>query len=49
MVSLPGSSNVDCPLTVVTDVNIFVSSQGDVQCLQDTLSLYEKASSVWVN
>ena len=50
--SLPGSSNLDRPLTVsayADDVNIFVSSQGDVQCLQDTLSLYEKASSARVN
>ncbi|KAJ3612006.1 hypothetical protein NHX12_020285 [Muraenolepis orangiensis] len=31
------------------DVSIFVSSQRDVQCLQDTLSLYERASSAKVN
>ena len=50
--SLPGSNNLDRPLTVsayADDVNIFVSSQGDVQCLQDTLSLFEKASSARVN
>ena len=50
--SLPGSSDLDRPLTVsayADDVNIFVSSQGDIKCLQDTLSLYEKASSARVN
>ncbi|XP_041646439.1 DAB adaptor protein 1a [Cheilinus undulatus] len=31
------------------DVNVFVSSQGDVQGLQDTLSLYERATSARVN
>ncbi|KAJ3604517.1 hypothetical protein NHX12_029257 [Muraenolepis orangiensis] len=31
------------------DVSIFVSSQRDVQCLQDTLSLYERASSARFN
>ena len=31
------------------DVNIFVSNQGDVLGLKDTLSLYEKESSAWVN
>lgn len=49
--SLLGSSNADCPhvCAYADDINIFVSSQGDIQCLQDTLSLYEKASSAWVN
>lgn len=50
--SLPGSCGLKCPPTLsahAEDVNIFVSSQEDVQCLQDTLSLYEKATSARVN
>ncbi|KAJ3609089.1 hypothetical protein NHX12_023616, partial [Muraenolepis orangiensis] len=46
--SLPASCGLECPPTLsayADDVSIFVSSQRDVQCLQDTLSLYERASS----
>ncbi|TDH11028.1 hypothetical protein EPR50_G00081890 [Perca flavescens] len=49
---LPGSLSVECPLVVsayADDVNIFVCSQTDVQCLQDALSLYERATSARVN
>ena len=51
-ISLPGSSYFDRPLTVsayADDVYIFVSSQERVHWLQDTMTLYEKASSAWVN
>ncbi|KAJ3609348.1 hypothetical protein NHX12_023871 [Muraenolepis orangiensis] len=47
-----GSCGLECPPTLsayADDVSIFVSSQRDVQCLQDTLSLYERASSARVN
>ncbi|KAJ3582193.1 hypothetical protein NHX12_015766, partial [Muraenolepis orangiensis] len=50
--SLPASCGLECPPTLsayADDVSIFVSSQRDVQCLQDTLSLYERASSARVN
>ncbi|KAJ3586173.1 hypothetical protein NHX12_012574, partial [Muraenolepis orangiensis] len=46
--SLPASCGPERPPTLsayADDVSIFVSSQRDVQCLQDTLSLYERASS----
>lgn len=49
---LPGSSDLDHPLTVsayTDDVSVFITNQGDVQCLQDTLSLYERASTARVN
>ncbi|KAJ3608922.1 hypothetical protein NHX12_023450 [Muraenolepis orangiensis] len=50
--SLPASCGLECPPTLsayADDVSIFVSSQRDVQCPQDTLSLYERASSARVN
>ncbi|KAJ3611229.1 hypothetical protein NHX12_021245, partial [Muraenolepis orangiensis] len=50
--SLPASCGLECPPTLsayADDISIFVSSQRDVQCLQDTLSLYERASSARVN
>ncbi|KAJ3610843.1 hypothetical protein NHX12_022933 [Muraenolepis orangiensis] len=50
--SLPASCGLERPPTLsahADDVSIFVSSQRDVQCLQDTLSLYERASSARVN
>ncbi|KAJ3599422.1 hypothetical protein NHX12_033385 [Muraenolepis orangiensis] len=50
--SLPASCGLEHPPTLsayADDVSIFVSSQRDVQCLQDTLSLYERASSARVN
>ncbi|KAJ3595663.1 hypothetical protein NHX12_004966, partial [Muraenolepis orangiensis] len=46
--SLPASCGLERPPTLsayADDVSIFVSSQRDVQRLQDTLSLYERASS----
>ncbi|KAF1375259.1 hypothetical protein PFLUV_G00237720 [Perca fluviatilis] len=49
---LPGSLSVERPIVVsayADDVNIFVCSQKDVQCLQDALSLYERATSARVN
>lgn len=49
---LPGSSDLGHPLTVsayADDVSVFITDQGGVQCLQDTLCLYEKASTAWVN
>ncbi|KAJ3599425.1 hypothetical protein NHX12_033388 [Muraenolepis orangiensis] len=50
--SLPASCGLEHPPTLsayADDVSIFVSSQRGVQCLQDTLSLYERASSARVN
>ena len=50
--SLPGPALSERPPVVsayADDVNIFVTSQGGVHCLQDSLSLYERASSAWVN
>ncbi|KAJ3583122.1 hypothetical protein NHX12_034441 [Muraenolepis orangiensis] len=50
--SLPASCGLERPPTLsayADDVSIFVSSQRDVQCLQDTLSLYERASAARVN
>ncbi|KAJ3605708.1 hypothetical protein NHX12_027752 [Muraenolepis orangiensis] len=46
--SLPASCGLERPPTLsayADDVSIFVSSQRDIQCLQETLSLYERASS----
>lgn len=46
--SLPGTLDLVHPPTVsayADDVSTFVTSQRDVQCLQDTLSLHGKASS----
>ncbi|KAJ3583049.1 hypothetical protein NHX12_034517 [Muraenolepis orangiensis] len=50
--SLPASCGLERPPTLsayADNVSIFVSSQRDVQCLQDTLSLYKRASSARVN
>ncbi|KAJ3590370.1 hypothetical protein NHX12_008322 [Muraenolepis orangiensis] len=50
--ALPASCGLERPSTLsayADDVSIFVSSQRDIQCLQDTLSLYERASSARVN
>ncbi len=50
--SLPGSSDLVHPPTVsayADDVSVFITGQADVKCLQDTLSLYEGASSARVN
>uniref|UniRef100_H3BW47 Reverse transcriptase domain-containing protein n=1 Tax=Tetraodon nigroviridis TaxID=99883 RepID=H3BW47_TETNG len=49
---LPGASDLVPPPIVsayADDVSLFVTSQRDVDCLQDTLALYEKASSARVN
>uniref|UniRef100_A0A4W6F6F5 Reverse transcriptase domain-containing protein n=1 Tax=Lates calcarifer TaxID=8187 RepID=A0A4W6F6F5_LATCA len=50
--SLPGSCGFERSLILsayADDINIFVSNQEDVQCLQGALSLYEKATSARVN
>uniref|UniRef100_A0A3Q3ERM5 Reverse transcriptase domain-containing protein n=1 Tax=Labrus bergylta TaxID=56723 RepID=A0A3Q3ERM5_9LABR len=50
--SLPAACSIECPPTIsayADDVNIFISNQGDVRCLRDTLSLYERATAARVN
>ena len=50
--SLPGLPDPDLSLTVsayADDLNVFVSNQQDISNLQETLSLYAKASSARVN
>lgn len=49
---LPGSSGIEHPPAVsayADDVYTFVFSPGDGRCLQDTLTVYEKASCARVN
>ncbi|KAK2897108.1 hypothetical protein Q8A73_013488 [Channa argus] len=51
-VSLPGFSGMSLPLTVsayADDLNVFVTNQWDAWCLEETLSLYEEATSAKVN
>ena len=51
-ISLPGSSDFERLPTVLAcadDDYTFVSSQEDIFCLQDTMSLYEKASPALMN
>lgn len=50
--SLPGSCGSERSLILTAyadDVHIFVSSQEDVECLQDALCIYENATSARVN
>lgn len=49
--SLPGCSSLHSLVlsAYADDVNVFFTSQRDVRCLEDTLSLYERASSAKVN
>lgn len=46
--SLPDSSNFVHPVALSAYADD-VSSQGDIECLQNTLSMYEKTSSAQVN